>query len=420
MADRFGAYLIIPLKYEAESFDSAALKGSAEPYAVTTMDVSECVKNMFGEDAPQSVGAAYKLCGSTVQSRLCGSTEFEKCSVVSDGAAYDFSFVDSYLYVFHTRIAFLCLGISFATMDALSAIVNPGYAENSAEYVLTAADGSTEPFSLNGRIEELAASFGMDKFYNKTSSVMLESYTYILSLHDEMFPDLESLRRTTFQLHQMRDPECVIEDDSEEDVRYVYGVRNSRLNGYRWGCCVTSQTIAYAVAEPGHDGSALAAEMAVQAADGLPLVMLAMYEKYTCLRFTELISETKGRKWKYIQKLKRLMLDFQAFGFVTPANLSRWHNVKQIYSYLLEVNDIRTAVEDISAKLEILVAQQQELENVRSTRIINLITIFGVVGILSSVQSIVDILYSGGSLMWSVTLLTTAIMALCFGLALRK
>lgn len=420
MAERFGAYLIVPLKYNEDSVDMAALEEVTVPFPVKTMDLSECVKNMFGTEAPQSVGAAYKIDKCTLQSRLLGFGDFKKCSVISEGEEYDFSFADSYIYVFHTRIAFLCLGITFASMSALSAIVNPGFAENSAKYRLILADGTASSFSLDKCIEKLSAGFGMSKFYESSGSVMLESYTYILSLHDKMFDDLESLRLATFQLHQMRDPDSVVEDSSEDDIRYVYGVRNTKLNGYRWGCCVTSQTIAYAVAEPGHDSGALAAEMAVQAEDGLPLVMLAMYEKYTCLRFTELISNITGRKWKYIQRLKRIMLDFQAFGYVTPANLSRWHNVKQIYAYLLEVNDIRTAVDDISAKLEILVAQQQELENVRSSRIINLITIFGVVGILSSVQSIVQILYSGGSLMWSVTVLTTAIMALCFGLALRK
>lgn len=419
MNDRFGAYLVIPLKYDDEVFDPALLHGFAAPFAVRTMDLSECVKSMFDDASQQSVGAAYRIDRRTVGTYLCGGAELEKCSVSSGGEEYDFSFADSYLYVFHTRIAFLCLGITFASMDALVNIVNPGFAENSARYKMYFSGGARE-FSLDRGIETMCGKLGLSRFYEGASSVMLEAYTYILSLHDEAFPDLEALRRATFQLHQMRDPSSEIEDDSEDDIRYVYGVRNSLINGYRWGCCVTSQTIAYAVAEPGHDASALSAELAVQAEDGLPIVMLALYEKYTCLRFTELIADIKGRRWKHIQQLKRLMLNFRAFGFVTPANLSRWHNVKQIYAYLLEVNDIRTAVDDISTKLEILVAQQQELENIRSSRIINLITIFGVVGILSSVQSIVQILYSGGSLMWSVTLLTTAIMALCFGLALRK
>ena len=114
------------------------------------------------------------------------------------------------------------------------------------------------------------------------------------------------------------------------------------------------------------------------------------------------------------------MLKFQAFGTVTPANLSRWNNVKQIYTYLLEVGEIAAAVQDISIKINILAEQQQEIESQRSARIVNLITIFGIVGIMSSVQSIVQILSAGSDLMWSVTLLTMAVMALCVGLAMKK
>ena len=58
----------------------------------------------------------------------------------------------------------------------------------------------------------------------------------------------------------------------------------------RWGCCVASQTISYVVAQADMD---LAAEQRVQAEDGLPMVILSLYEKYTCLRFTELITHLK-------------------------------------------------------------------------------------------------------------------------------
>ena len=101
-----------------------------------------------------------------------------------------------------------------------------------------------------------------------------------------------------------------------------------------------------------------------------------------------------------IKELKELMLNFQAFGTVTPANLSRWHNVKQIYTNLLEVNDIPAAIEDISTKLNILTAHQEAVEHARSETIINLITIFGIVSILASVLSIVQILADGDLLIW--------------------
>ena len=257
----------------------------------------------------------------------------------------------------------------------------------------------------------------MKKFFDGPGSILLEAYSYILALTDQYFPTLDDLRRVTFNLHRMQNIQTPSQEESEADIRYVYAVKNPDRDAYRWGCCVASQTISYVVADPGLD---FQPEMDTQAADGMPLVLLALYEKYTCLRFTELIAKPENRKLKTMRELKALMLRFRAFGTVAPANLSRWNNVKQIYGYLLEVCDTGTAVEDIGTKVEIVAEQQQEIQNKRTERVVNLITAFGAVGIVSSVQAIVQLLTDGGQLMWSVTLLTTAIMTLCFGIALRK
>ena len=103
-----------------------------------------------------------------------------------------------------------------------------------------------------------------------------------------------------------------------------------------------------------------------------------------------------------------------------PANLSRWHNVKQIFANLLEVNDVESAVADVSAKLDILAAHQQELERARGETVINLITLFGIVSILASVLSIVQILSDGNMLIWASTILTTGLLALATAFALRR
>lgn len=413
MSNRFASYLIINLKYDTLPMLTL------EPFAVQTMDVSEQIKRMFNHDGEQAIGNTYRIPRDRLLASFADDAPFASLRVHDGDTTHEVDILDSYLYVFHTRIAFLCLGISFSEMAALSAICHPGFAESRCEFSWCDTAGNAHPFSMEGWLEELGASWGFEKLFSGDSSMLLESYAYILSLHDTVFPDLEHLRHTTFCLHQMRDPASPQEDDSEADIRYVYAVRNTALGGYRWGCCVTSQTIAYAVADP-TGATTIQQEMTTQAEDGLPLVLLALYQKYTCLRFTELIANAKNRRLKSLLELKKMMLSFQAYGSVTPANLSRWHNVKQIYAYLLEVNDTRTAFKDIRGKIDILTEHQQEIEKERSSRIVNLITIFGVVGIMSSVQSIVQILSDGSNLMWSVTALTLALMALCFGLAMKK
>ena len=83
-------------------------------------------------------------------------------------------------------------------------------------------------------------------------------------------------------------------------------------------------------------------------------------------------------------------------------------------------DDVEAAVADVSAKLDILAAHQQELEHARSETVINLITLFGIVSILASVLSIVQILSDGNTLIWASTILTTGLLALATAFALRR
>lgn len=409
---KYGAYLILPLKYEEEDLNIQKLEELCPRIAVDTMDLNENVKVMFNGSGDMQIGSVHMLSAEELSRRL-GSNN---CRVSSEGTSSSFSFMTSYIYLFHTRVAFLCLGVALESMDTLQAICNPGFTEKTSEYCWIGTDGQEYGFSLEGWLEEFLAPYGLKKFFDGPSSILLEYYSYTLALADKRFQSLEELRRKTFNLHQMVSVDAENEDDSEEDIRYVYAVKNQAEKSYRWGICVSSQTINYIVADPEMN---LEAEMAVQARDGMPLVLLALYEKYTCLRFTELIADSGEKKAIRLSKLKELMLKFHAFGTVKPANVSRWNNVRQIFAYLQEICGIENAVEDISSKLSILSEQQQEIERKRNETIMNLITVFGIVSILASVLSIIQILYDGNPALWIGTILTTGLLAVVFGVALR-
>ena len=166
---------------------------------------------------------------------------------------------------------------------------------------------------------------------------------------------------------------------------------------------MASQKLSYAVANKGMD---FPSEMRDFAADALPIVLLMLHQKYTCLRFTELIAQRK--KPQELTRLKRMMLEFKAFGTVTPANLSRWHNIKQIYAHLLEANDVVSAVDDISTKLSILTEEQETIEAKRTDRMSNIITVFGLISILDSVISIVSALKEGDPILWHCSTATAS------------
>ena len=125
-----------------------------------------------------------------------------------------------------------------------------------------------------------------------------------------------------------------------------------------------------------------------------------MYQKYTCLRFRELLAIVDKKKIKRLKRMRKQMLEFQAYGTIAPANISRWHNIKQIYQHIIETNAISEAIDDISITLNILAEHQKEIEAARNNTIISLITVFGIVSILASVLTIVQILAGGGSAEW--------------------
>ena len=416
---QYGCFLVIPLKYDSTSPVWEHLETIGEYHPLTTMDLNENIKVMLDRSNEAAVGACYTIGCTPLITPLCGETanaDTQSFRVSAEGNSYDFDLSTSYLYVFKTQVAFLCLSLSFAHMEALQTICNPGSAHSTADFFWIDASGKAHPFSVERWLGSFCESLGLYKFFDGDSSFLVDAYCYTFALVPKRFDTLEEIQKITFNLHKMMPLDAPIEDLSEEDIRYVYAVKHQVYNSYRWGCCVSSQTISYVTADEEMD---FEAQRKAQAEDGLPVVLLSLYEKYTCLRFTQLITHLDKGQLKSLKALKNLMLRFQAFGTVTPANLSRWHNVKQIYAYLLEVNDIPTAIQDISSKVNILAEHQQENERARSETVINIITIFGIVSILASVLSIVQILSDGDIWIWMSTILTTLAMVLVTIIAIR-
>lgn len=86
----------------------------------------------------------------------------------------------------------------------------------------------------------------------------------------ERFKTAEQMHIATSNLHKMVPLDTPLENAPEEDLRFVYAVRDYETDSYRWGVCVSSQSISYVVADEKMD---LDAELDVQGEDGLPLVM---------------------------------------------------------------------------------------------------------------------------------------------------
>ena len=407
---RFGSHLILPFRIEGNKFRKDWADQMLTPVDLTTSDFTEIVQSMLSRDGRISIGDCWRISRTVLFREMTdGALDPEKVSlyVEKGDIRRGFSLTDSWLYVFHTHVAFLALGIFYEDVSTLRDIVNPGHADSSAIFGYEDASGS-QTFVIENWINNLSSKAGLQSFFSTKGSPFLEAFIHSFGLVPKRFPDLDVMKQASFNIHIMEPFHNPVRDSSEEDIRFVYSVIDHDLGDYRWGSCISSQSLSTITAERSMD---LDRKMQLQAGSDLVIVMLMLYEKYTCLRYIDVIATTDLHHLKEIRKLKTEMLEFQAYGTLTPANLSRWHNVRNIYGALLDVNDIPEAIKDVDHKISILSEYQRKIESRKLERMERLVTAFGAFSILSSVLSIIESLTKGSA--WSVpALILTALVLL--------
>lgn len=133
----YGCFLIIPLKYDKDSFEKAKLEQVGESIPVTTMDLNENVKAMFSPEDEMAAGTGYAIPRDPLTAKITDGKDGEiirNFRAVDDNGKFTFELSGSWIYIFHTRVAFLCLNLSFDRIETLQAICNPGWAYNPAEF----------------------------------------------------------------------------------------------------------------------------------------------------------------------------------------------------------------------------------------------------------------------------------------------
>lgn len=385
MTDQFGSYLIIPLTYEDDMSEmiERCEKEGLERSEIKTTDFNDIFKSMVNGSIKNPVGIHY-----AVPAEMIAQTKNLSQTWHFDG--YDYRFAPSFLYIFHTNVAFLCLGILFNDISALETLCEPGKSSCDEKQMESADEkGETVSLCLNDRIKELCSRFRMKLFFD-SSTPLLENYTYTIALTEDWFPEIDELNKKTFNIHQMLPINSAMEDQSEQDIRYVQGKKNSERNAYRWGACITSQTYSHIFARcPEVNHSTIESTMEEERSNTLPMIVFSLYERYTCLKFTRGLNQHLNDR-KYLNKLKKSMLAFKAYGTFPSVDISRYYNIKQSYKWLSEVNDTEKSIDDVEVKLDLLMDRQQETAQKKNDRLSFFLTVFGAVSIIEASQSIAE------------------------------
>lgn len=403
-----GSFLLIPLKHRHSAKEINEIGFPGEKCLVESEDISESVKQTINvPDTLHSV-TRYKLSEKEMVEIATGFSIEEKAPLPllyalepgQEGTPEDccFRLCDSELYVFGIGVAFLVLGFTYPNATILRRICNLGFTTSDTVYRYR-SDNQICDFDLNQRFRCFCESLGLIPFSKEGTPLFVESHVFNIGVVRNRFKTLDEIRAGSKTLHLQEDLDRHVTDDSEEDVFYTYSVKAQELDSHRFGYCITSQTVSYFVANSKLD---IDYEMRDQLKDAVPMVLLALYQKYTCLHFRELLSILPPNSRDALQKLKLAMMEFQAYGTFPAAGMSRWHNTKQIYKYILDTNGIPEAVATQSLSLKILDEREKEFEEKeekerdrRSNLVLFLLSLFGVLSIPETVVSLLKNILHG-------------------------
>ncbi len=405
-----GSYIIIPLKFEGEISRIIRLceKSGLIHTKITSMDFNDIFKSMLNSQIKNPVGLVYTLPSNLI-------CQIPDCSQNWIYDKHKYKFTKSYLYIFHTNVAFLCIGITYNSIEALNALCNPGR-PNQWNLIFESVPPSKAKkcFDLNESIQNICSQFNLDLFF-ENSPALLDNYTYSIALTDHWFNSTKEIEKKTYKLHQMISMDSTIEDDSEDDIKYVFSKKDERMDSYRWGCCIASQYFTHIIAKcnTGEYGEyeSIESTLKEESNNTLPIIVFSLYERYTCLRFTRALNNHLNHKAQ-LNKLKKSMLAFKAYGTFPSIELSRYYNIKQIYRHLSDVNDIDESIDDVEAKLNLIMDHQQEASQKKNDWLSFFITIFGAVSIIESAQSIAQNITSETPFMWEITVSSLLLIVL--------
>ena len=404
------SWLIIPLRV-CDALRKNTYFRKLPKYKLELEDLTIQARGMFGEEET-AIGACWRFDAETIGKEALGINPSEPLTVENRSfreGSFSFQVETSWMFCFHSDIAFFCLGLMHDNPLVAQMVSDFGFLEQSA----VVRQGETRLPFQQGIYDWLFQKVGYLPFFGKEGEergwehLFVDVCLYNLALREERFPDIEPVRKAVHNLHlglRVNDPRT---DESEEDIAFVYSVKNLEVDtpshpgegSYRWGCCVTSQTLNYI-----YGGFAPRLSQKKEAIDqilmeGLPLMIIALQQRYHCFKLIEQMNRFGSLGSAQREKLRETVTKFIAYDTLSPAAISRWYNVKQVYYHLIDLLETDSSIEDVTKKLNMLIEEserqaQQAIENTN-----RMVTLFGAVAIPASAIQIIQ-LFMGEAPLW--------------------
>ena len=419
-----GLYIILPLRYQG-SFQSILVDKEDPEFPELTFDSSDFTELL-----------SVKCRNGNFVKRFSVNSKLQETVEAWNGKAETskkYQIDDLQLFIFNNGIAFITVYLSYKNKDVnqIYKFIDPGYVQESNDKEKSVQDVLLEAleekvFGLVQKKMKITLSwFIQDKGSRKY--IIKEAYRLNIASLPKRFEDNEIPKRIAYNGHRLVDVTRDFEDVSEMDVEYAIGAKDVEDERYGWACAITSQEISYAYG-PGQGKTEPRDKNGLwgRSKDDLLLTMIVMYQKYTCMIFNEKIHQrfigesSRLKREESLRNLKREALEFISYGTLAPSQISRWNNVCETYRSLQKQNGVNELLEEISQKITLLNEEQDRIDGERESRVSMIITVFGLVSIISATLQMLDYISTGRPLMIIGFLATSVVMILFFLIMIYK
>ena len=413
-----GLYIILPLRYQG-SFQSILVDKEDPELPELTFDTSDFTELL-----------SVKCRNGNFVKRFSVNSKLQETVEAWNGKAETskkYQIDDLQFFIFNNGIAFITVYLSYKNKDVnqIYKFIDPGYVQKSNDNKNSVQEVLLElleekVFELVQKKMEINLSwFTQDE--NSRKYIIKEAYRLNIASLPKRFENNEIPKRIAYNGHRLVDVTKDFEDVSEMDVEYATGAKDVEDEHYGWACAITSQEISYAYG-PGQGKTEPRDKNGLRerSEDDLLLTMIVMYQKYTCMIFNERIHQrfigesSRLKREESLRNLKREALEFISYGTLAPSQISRWNNVCETYRSLQKQNGVNELLEEISQKITLLNEEQDRIDGERESRVSMIITVFGLVSIISATLQMLDYISTGRPLMIIGFLATSVIMILFF------
>lgn len=413
-----GLYIILPLRYQG-SFQSITVNKKDPELPELIFDTSDFTELL-----------SVKCRNGNFVKRVSVNSKLQETIEAWNGKAETskkYQIDDLQFFIFNNGIAFITVYLSYKNKDVnqIYKFIDPGYVQKSNDNEKSVQEVLLESleekvFGLVQKKMKITLSwFTQDE--NSRKYIIKEAYRLNIASLPKRFEDNEIPKRIAYNGHRLVDVTRDFEDVSEMDVEYATGAKDVEDEHYGWACAITSQEISYAYGPgPGKTEPRDKNGLWVRSEDDLLLTMIVMYQKYTCMIFNERIHQrfigesSRLKREESLRNLKREALEFISYGTLAPSQISRWNNVCETYRSLQKQNGVNELLEEISQKITLLNEEQDRIDGERESRVSMIITVFGLVSIVSAALQMLDYISTGKPLMIIGFLVTGTAIILFF------